>query len=580
MPPVHPALSPLGIALGPTRPAPVRPRPRGRALAVLVGLALAGCRTAPKDDGEASAATAEGLGGDADAGAEGSGGGAGGDGGTGDGGGAGTGGAGGEGPGDSGGEGTGDSGGDDGGDDPAAPVVATAVIHGAAADDLLGWSVDAGDLDGDGAEDLVFGVRGAGATGDPGAACVLHGPVDPATVSLADADCIAGEEQDGRLGLTVLAAPDLDGDGAAELVVGANQVDTDRFVNAGAVYLFSGAALTHGDTVADAALTIEGPNSYGWLGAGLATVGDLDGDGQAELLVGATADRTAHVRGGGVHLLGGADLAQALADPGAVVGVGTLSRAHLVAEAEDDFLGAVLAGPGDLDGDGVDDLLIGNNHHDPGAFDAGRAYLLAGPVSGTVSVADATARIDGAAGATDPALGGDELGRAVAPAGDMDGDGLQDVWIAAPGTHSAALSGGRVHLVLGQAALGGLDGGIGAVTALRIDGDADDMALGRALLGGSDLDGNGVEDVILSGANDADLGGVALAFLLDGSELGGTLLASEADWATTPGAPGAELGGALALADGILGNGVPVLAAGAAQQDAAAGVLHLFALVP
>src|SRR5262249_28472230 len=147
------------------------------------------------------------------------------------------------------------------------------------------------------------------------------------------------------------------------------------------------------------------------VGYSVAGPGDVDGDGQADLLLGAPYSDAGSVDGGAAYLLlgpvrSGLDLKDA--------------TALLVAEAAGDLAGQSVAGAGDVDGDGLADLLVGAYGNDAGGTDAGTTYLLSGPVGGEVDLGDATARMLGE-------VAGDKAGFAVAGAGDVDGDGLDDV---------------------------------------------------------------------------------------------------------------------------------------------------------
>ncbi|MCK6526816.1 hypothetical protein L6R50_04420 [Myxococcota bacterium] len=143
--------------------------------------------------------------------------------------------------------------------------------------------------------------------------------------------------------------------------------------------------------------------------------GDATGDGVADVLVSAPsydgADGATYL-GGGVLLI-----------PGPIPpGGGEVGGFWILPEDSVDRAGSSLAGGGDVDGDGVDDVVIGSP--DAGTWDNGKAWLVSGPVTSDVYLADADARFSSGTGS---------LGQGVAVAGDLDGDGYDDIWVCGEG---------------------------------------------------------------------------------------------------------------------------------------------------
>jgi hypothetical protein len=265
--------------------------------------------------------------------------------------------------------------------DLAAPPVGTVHLWGAEPDDAFGHSIAAGDVDGDGFDDLLIGAPRAASLGNArtlaGEAYLLRGGPAP----LSDQDMAApgpgvvriwgGEpgifEQD-MLGDSV-AIGDLDGDGRGDVVLGANGADSPGHVrqNAGEVAIvFAPPAAGDLDLNASPAGVLHvwgadqndqlGGSVGGW-GEGLA-VGDFDGDGDADLALGARyGDGSANGRadsGGGVVLDGplapGSDIDLAAPPPGVMRYWGSDAG---------DQMGVSLAA-GDVDGDGIEDLVLGS----------------------------------------------------------------------------------------------------------------------------------------------------------------------------------------------------------------------------
>jgi len=293
------------------------------------------------------------------------------------------------------------------------------------------------------------------------------------------------------------------------------------------------------------------------VGASVAGAGDVNGDGTPDLLVGGVGIDGTVTDGGGAYLVLGpvsADMALSAAD------------ALLVGVAEDDYAGHSVAGVGDVDGDGFDDLLIGAPYDDTAATDAGAVYLKFGPVTGTASLVMADVVLLAAAG-------GDGAGWAVAGAGDVDGDGLDDLLIGAPYA-SVGTFAGAAYLVLGPA------------TGLSDLGSADACLLGiddgngYAVDGGGDVDGDGLADMLVGSPNDDTTAWLAgAAFLVLGPVTGDVALDSSAQAALYGVAQEDYAGSAVAFAGDVDADGYDDVLVGAYLNDdngESAGIAYLF----
>ena len=382
------------------------------------------------------------------------------------------------------------------------------VLFGENPDDNLGFTVAGGDVNGDGIEDILVGARFARA-GDKigvGKTYVVFGRPDLARV----VDAARGEQDVTVLGIdsgdlmgVALASGDVDGDGVADLILGASGgrgPGEDRG-SAGEVYVVLGSPEIAGEldlaeqppffTVYAAAENDNLPNHLG--------SADLNGDGRDELLVGApfAEGEKGQQDAGRAYVMevpsrgGSLDLAE---DDGFTRIIGADSR---------DGLGFYVAG-GDLNGDGNDDAIIGIRDADGPENDrtnAGGAAILLdhNGLDDTIDLAENS--IDAAIHGIDA---GDSLGFTVA-SGDVNGDGLADVVLGAPigdGCDNGRTDSGDVYLRLGaepippvsDLALGQYDRSLFGIEA----GDE----LGFSLASG-DFNGDGLDD-ILAGALLAD----------------------------------------------------------------------------
>jgi len=359
---------------------------------------------------------------------------------------------------------------------------ADAVLIGADAGDVLGRSVSgAGDVNGDGFDDILVGAPGDDTAGtSAGAAFLLYGPlygdIDPATA----ADAIfVGEEPSDNAGDTVSGRGDINGDGFDDILIGAESAD--HGLANGTVYVVYGHAYGTIDlSMADGALL--GESGSNEAAKTISGAGDVNGDGFDDILVGASRPYSGTGESFVVH--------------GPVYGAMSLSdaKANLLGEsAMDDAF--VVSGAGDVDGDGFDDVLIGAAGDDDGGLNGGCAYLLYGPVDGDVDLALADAKLLAEAD-------GDGAGTAISDAGDVNGDGFADILVGAPWESTAANKTGATYLVYGP-----VSGHISLSDAdVKIVGETRWDEAGSAVSNAGDVNGDGFDDLLVNAEN-SNIGG-------------------------------------------------------------------------
>ena len=241
---------------------------------------------------------------------------------------------------------------------------------------------------------------------------------------------IDGTSEAMRLGGAVAALGDWDGDGVDDLVVGAPEHDAAR----GGLWVFKGPMTAEEWTRADAAAERLGADNGQAYAHAMVSLPDLDGDGLPELAVGAWGDTAGGSAAGAVEVLRGGAL-------------GEITDDHLLVRYEGstpgELAGDALAFPGDLNGDGVPDLVIGAPGEDTAGLGAGAAHLISTRTDGsTARTTEAFARILGPAAGT-------SMGQAVQGPGDLDGDGLADLLLAAPGDDTGGEDSGAFFIFHG-----------------------------------------------------------------------------------------------------------------------------------
>ena len=478
-------------------------------------------------------------------------------------------------------------------------------VTGVSANDRLGQALSyAGDVTGSAAPDFAIGSRWAGS--ENGAVYVFAGSGSlTGTSSASSADVVISGQNAERFGYSVGGGTtmmggitaDFNNDGNDDLIVGApNADDADHpgssLYDYGRAYVFFG-PLSGAINSSAADLTIfaehdtasDTTNTGANTGYAVAFAGDVNNDGIADILVGDPskehnfgANGEAYLIFGSASLSGNISLRDVAFDRSYGVQIGS----HVNDNGGWESMGSSLDAVGDVNGDGIDDVMVSAYRWDEtaGSQNDNRGAVFVWYGSTTIGSADLIVSHTAGNHTADVTFigenAGDQIGRSASGAGDFDGDGNMDIIIGSEHFNSSQ---GTAYVVAGAAAGTHTLAVANAAVFVKLTGEAAGDTAGRWVgsAGNLDADVNGTSDVLI-GAKLADAGGTdsgAVYVVLGGPAVTGTLSLSTADAILAGENADDQTGINVTGIDDIDADGVPEILIGSYRQNSAAGAAQL-----
>jgi hypothetical protein len=336
-----------------------------------------------------------------------------------------------------------------------------------------------------------------------------------------------GDQELGRFGFSVGTAGDVNGDGHDDVIVGASDYDNGQD-SEGRAFVYHGSAAGLG-TAAD--WTAESDQEAAYFGISVGTAGDVNGDGYDDVIVGAHYYNNGEFQEGRAFVYHGSE-------------DGLSTTPNWTAESNQAFayFGHSVGTAGDVNGDGYDDVIVG-------AYLAGRAFVYHGSPAGLSTTADWTAESQEAAW----------FGYSVGTAGDVTGDGYDDVIVGAIFYDNGQTDEGRAFVYQGSAA------GLSTTPDWTAESDQDGARFGTSVGTTGDVNGDGYADVIV-GAIYYDNGQTdeGRAFVYHGSAAG---LSTTPDWTAESNQAGATFGISVGTAGDVNGDGYDDVIVGASLYE-------------
>jgi hypothetical protein len=451
-----------------------------------------------------------------------------------------------------------------------------------------------GDLNNDGIEDIAVGALSDDDGGtNRGALYILFLDTDGTVSSFQKISDTAGGftatlDDGDNFGETASGIGDINNDGIEDIAVGTPR-DDDGGTDRGAVYILfmdtdgtvddSTGFQKISDTAGGFTATLDDGDLFGQAVPG---IGDINNDGVEDIAVGAGSDDDGGTDRGALYILF-MDADGTVDDTLGYQKISDTTGGFTATLDNGDQFGKAAAGIGDVNNDGIKDIITGNHPDDDGGTDRGSAYILFMDTDGTVDDTLGYQKISDSEGSFTTTLDdSDGFGRSVSGVGDINNDGIEDVAVSARGDDDGGTDRGAVYIL-------GLDfsptvnskGTVGRFqkisdTAGEFTATLDDTdRFGRSASGIGDINKDGIDDIAVGAHKDDDggnrRGAVYILFMdTDGTvddSTGFQKISDTAGGFTATLDNGDEFGVSVARIGDLNNDGVEDIAVGASEDD-------------